>query len=112
MRRLSLIACLVVVGFLTAADPPTLRKTSAAQVAPANLVLIEASTVAVVVERGQPPADAQDQTPTVRVLVLRPQATSAYKAGDVAVLGGVETVIDLGPLAVGLTRPVVVGGGN
>jgi hypothetical protein len=103
MRRLSLIACLVVVGFLTAADPPKpppIRKVTAGQCAPATLVVIEQATVGVVVERADAMPDSLDQTPTVRVLVLKPQTDppSAYKVGDVAQLGGVEIVISRGPL--------------
>jgi hypothetical protein len=84
------------------ADPPPIRKVTASQCPAATLVVIEQATVGVVVERADALPDSLDQTPTVRVLVLKPQTDppSAYKVGDVAQLGGVEIVISRGPLVV------------
>jgi hypothetical protein len=100
MRRLLLIPFLLVCLGLSADAGPTIRKVSAAQCPAATLVVIEQATVGVVVERADALPDSLDQTPTVRVLVLKPQTEppSAYKVGDVAQLGGVEIVISRGPL--------------
>jgi hypothetical protein len=80
-------------------DPATIRMVAASQVQAGHLVLTGSNAVGVVVERSAPPADAQDQTPAVRVLIVR-AGGGANAAGEVATLGGMETVVDLGPLSV------------
>lgn len=76
-----------------------IEQRSAAQCPPGSLVLTQ-KRVAIVTGRGEPPADAQDQTPTVTALVV---TDDGY--GEEAVLGGVETVTWLGRLKVS-TLPI------
>lgn len=107
MMRLLLAVLLLLLPW-GAAQPqrPALRLTSAGQVPAGNLVLAGES-VGVVVERGEAPADAKDQTPTVRVLILQAPETAPRKRGEVQALGGLELVADLGALDVQITPPTV-----
>lgn len=99
MTRPLLAAVLVAFTFLpwtATADPgPLLR--SAKDVPAGNYAKTGSDAVGVVIGRGEAPPDALDQTGTVQLLVLDPGRAGNAK-GEVATLGGMELIVDLGPV--------------
>ena len=78
---------------------PAVRLVSAKDVPLGNYARTGQDVTGVVIGTSPPPADAMDQTPTVQVLILAPGRAGNAK-GEIATVGGLEIVIDLGPVPV------------
>lgn len=71
---------------------------SGREVPAANWLMTSQRLVGVAIGLTDPPADALDRTPNVEVLVVEPGRANNVR-GETAMVGGMELVIDLGPVA-------------